>query len=46
MNTFFRHKNIHKFIWEAQGTKSVTDYIIINEKLKTAIRDTRVFRGK
>jgi hypothetical protein len=27
------------------GHQSIIDYIIINEKLKTAIRDTRVFRG-
>jgi hypothetical protein len=45
MNTFFRHKNIHKFTWEARGIKSIIDYIIINENLKNAIKDTRVFRG-
>ena len=28
MNTFFKHKEIHKFIWEARGHKSVTDYFI------------------
>jgi hypothetical protein len=42
--TFFRHKNIHKFTWEAQGTKSIIDYII-NEKLKTTIKETTVFTG-
>jgi hypothetical protein len=26
---FYRHKDIHKFTWEARGTKSVIDYIII-----------------
>jgi hypothetical protein len=44
MNTFFRHKNIHKFILKSEGTISRIDYIIINGKLKT-IRDTRVFRA-
>jgi hypothetical protein len=44
-NSFFRHKNIHKYIWEARGLQSVTYYIIVNEKLKPNIRDTRVFRG-
>jgi exonuclease III len=44
-NTFFRHKNIHKFTWETRGIKSIIDYIIINENLKNEIRDTRVFRG-
>ena len=28
-NSFYRHKDIHKFTWEARGTKSVIDYIII-----------------
>jgi hypothetical protein len=45
INTFFRHRNIHKFTWEARGTKSVTVYIIINKKLKTVITYTRLFTG-
>jgi len=44
-NSFYRHKDIHKFSWEARGTKSITDYIITNDKLKSDIEDTRVFRG-
>jgi hypothetical protein len=44
-NTFFIHKNIHKYTWEAKGTKSTIDYIIINNKLNDNIKDTRVFRG-
>jgi hypothetical protein len=44
-NTFFRHKNVHKFTWEARGVKSIIDYSTINENLNNAIRDTRVFRG-
>jgi len=44
-NSFYRHKDIHKFTWEARGTKSVIDYIIINDRLKSNIEDTRVFRG-
>jgi len=44
-NSFYRHKDIHKFRWEARGTKSVIDYIIINDRLKSKIEDTRVFRG-
>jgi hypothetical protein len=39
-NSFFRHRNIHKYTWEARGLKSVTDYIIVNEKLKPDIRNT------
>jgi hypothetical protein len=44
-NTFFRHKRIHKYTWERRGTKSITDYIIIGNRLKAYIRDTRVYRG-
>jgi hypothetical protein len=44
-NTLFRHKNIHKYTWEARGTKSIIDYIIINNKLNDNIKHTRVFRG-
>ena len=44
-NSFYRHKDIHKFTWEARGTKSVKDYIIINDRLKSNIKDARVFRG-
>ena len=36
---------MHKFTWEARGTRSIIDYIIINERLKSNIEDTRVFRG-
>ena len=44
-NSFYRHKDIHKFTWEARGTKSIIDYIIINDRLKSNIEYTRVFRG-
>jgi len=44
-NSFYGHKDIHKFTWEVRGTRSVIDYIIINDKLKNNIEDTRVFRG-
>jgi len=36
---------MHKFTWEARGTRSVIDYIIINDRLKSNIEDIRVFRG-
>ena len=36
---------VHKFTWEARGTRSIIDYIIINDRLKSDIEDTRVFRG-
>ena len=44
-NSFYRHKDIHKFTWEARGTRSIIDYVIINDRLKSNIEDTRVFIG-
>jgi hypothetical protein len=43
-NTFFRHKNINKYTWEARGSKSVIDYVVIVKKPKNNI-DTRVYKG-
>jgi exonuclease III len=44
-NTFFRQKRIHKYTWEGKRTQSIIDYIIIGNRLKAYIRDTRVCRG-
>jgi hypothetical protein len=44
-NTFFRHKNIHKYTWSARGTKSIIDYVLTNSKLSPQVRDTRVYRS-
>jgi hypothetical protein len=44
-NSFCRHKDIHKFTWEARGTRSIIDYIIVNGRLKSNIEYTRAFRG-
>ena len=32
INAFFKHKEIHKFTWEARGHKSIIDYFITNMK--------------
>jgi hypothetical protein len=45
-NTFFRHKDIHKYTWHRGNSKTLIDYIIFNRKLKDAVTDTRVKRGK
>lgn len=45
MNTYFRHKDIHKFTWEARGHKSIIDYCITNSKMAKVIQDIRVYRG-
>jgi len=43
MNTFFKHKEIHKFTWEARGHKSITDYFITNMKTSKVIQGIRVY---
>jgi len=44
-NSFYRHKNTHKFSCEARRTRSIIDDIIINDRLKNNTEDTRIFRG-
>lgn len=44
-NTFFRHKEIHKYTWSARGLRSLIDYVIVNDKLSALVEDTRVYRG-
>jgi hypothetical protein len=45
MNTFFKHKEIHKFTWDARGHKSIIDYFITNMKTSKVIQDIRVYRS-
>ena len=44
-NTIFRKKEIHKYTWSAQGSKTIIDYIIVNRRLKNLIQDIKIFRG-
>jgi hypothetical protein len=45
MNTFFNHKNIHKYTWSARNSKSITDYFIENEKISKPFLDVRTYTG-
>ena len=45
MNTFFRHKDVHKMTWIARGYRSIIDYILTNKELSPLVNDTKVFRG-
>ena len=42
MNSFFDHKDSHKFTWEARSLKSIIDYGICSYKLVELVLDTRV----
>jgi hypothetical protein len=44
-NSFFRHKDVHKFTWGERGSKSIIDYTIANKKIWPYVTDTRVCRG-
>ena len=44
-NTFYLHKEIHKYTWAQRGQKSIIDYNIANEKIWPYIIDTRSYRG-
>ncbi|KAK5649396.1 hypothetical protein RI129_000425 [Pyrocoelia pectoralis] len=47
MNTFFIHKDIHKYTREApsRNEKSIIDYIVINKSFRKEIKDVKVRRG-
>jgi hypothetical protein len=45
MNTFFQHKNSHKFTWAARGQTSIIDEIVCTAELSDTVLDTRVYRG-
>jgi len=41
-NNFIKHKDIHKFKWQARNTKSVIDYTTGNEKMAIIVNDLRI----
>ena len=46
-NTFFQHKNIHKKTWRSPdgNTKNEIDYICIDQRWRSSLKDVRVCRG-
>lgn len=46
-NTFFAHKEIHKYTWyqQTRGLKSIIDYLIVRQNSQIKIQDVRVKRG-
>ena len=48
-NTFFEHKMIHRYTWRRVAgeveQKSLIDYVAVDERLRSEVRDARVVRG-
>lgn len=46
-NTFYKHKDIHKFTREvkSRNEKSIIDYFLVNRTYRNEIRDVKVRRG-
>ena len=47
VNTYFKHKSVHKRKWRSpdRTVENDIDYICINQRLRSALRDVRVDRG-
>ena len=47
LNTFYQHKDIHKFAWESKGRGlwSVIDYFIMKKVFRPGVADVKVIRG-
>src|SRR5699024_4270933 len=47
MNTFFEHKQIHKYTWrhDSLGEKSIIDFIIVSAGIKRCVQGVCVKRG-
>lgn len=44
-NSMFRHKEIHMYTWQRQNERSIIDFVIVDERLRVNVADTRVYRG-
>lgn len=46
-NTWFQHKDIHKFTWECRGRnqRSIIDYFLVRREMRCQVRDVKVVRG-
>ncbi|XP_052757031.1 craniofacial development protein 2-like [Galleria mellonella] len=43
-NTLFSHKLIHMYTWQRQTERSMIDFVIVDERLRAKVKDTRVYR--
>jgi endonuclease/exonuclease/phosphatase family metal-dependent hydrolase len=44
-NIIFKENHIHKFTGSARNRRSVIDYILVNTKIATLVKDTCVYKG-
>ena len=46
-NTWFQHKDIHKFTWQCRGKnqRSIIDYFVVRKDMKRQLKDVKVVRG-
>ncbi|KAI5635653.1 reverse transcriptase (RNA-dependent DNA polymerase) domain-containing protein [Phthorimaea operculella] len=44
-NTMFQHKKIHTFTRAEGMSRTMIDFVIVDERLKTKVLDTRAYRG-
>lgn len=47
MNSWFQHRDIHKYTWyrDVLNQKSIIDFIIVSSDLRSQVQDVRVMRG-
>ena len=47
LNTFFQHKDIHKYTWESRGRglRTIIDYFVVRKALRVGVADVKVIRG-
>ena len=47
MNSWFQHKDIHKFTWVCPGRdlKSIIDYFVVRRDTRVRVKDVKVVRG-
>ncbi|GBP14046.1 Craniofacial development protein 2 [Eumeta japonica] len=44
-NVMFDHRRIHSYTWRRGGDKNMIDFIIVDDRLRSKVVDTRVYRG-
>ena len=47
LNTFYEHKEIHKYTWKCpgRGLKLIIDYFLMRKQMKRNVNDVKVVRG-